>query len=370
MSQVKYRRPKGYVDKHVLEEKKKAEEEAKRQRNKGAAAHIDRIREYKKINKEKRLTGLGSSVGSMSTTSTSRSPRNSRGDRHGRAGNSGGGSHNGDTNEYDDDFYTSENGHETGQNSRGNTGHGNNNNNHNNNHHHHQHNAGNHSGRDGGEKRIAFQDDNYRRSEDDGEEENENRVPLASTSRIIKLTREVTMNNFEEGGIGIIGNLAPQVNENIVEENMYLNAQIECFLINRDFLIVTAVCYMGEDTLEAEAEINSEELAAISGGELKQASNLTLLSEIAQEVVDNVEVKVDANADVRLVLNLLSDALSTDNDPADPNLWNMSAMSSSQITNNEEITSILLPGKSPFPPLIFSLLIFLCNNNRSSSKSV
>ena len=127
---------------------------------------------------------------------------------------------------------------------------------------------------------------------------------------------------------------------------------------------------MGEDTLEAEAEINSEELAAISGGELKQASNLTLLSEIAQEVVDNVEVKVDANADVRLVLNLLSDALSTDNDPADPNLWNMSAMSSSQITNNEEITSILLPGKSPFPPPIFSLLIFLCNNNRSSSKSV
>jgi hypothetical protein len=320
MRQVKYRRPSAYIAKH---EQEKKDEEMKVMRS--SASHVDRIREYKnKMKQERSKFQHGhSSAGSISTNSSIRSPRNSRDRNNIHRVNSGASSNNGVDYE-NDDFYNSELFENTNNNSSSSFP----------------------------TRRIAFQDPSH---DQDNNNIEENRVPLANTMRIIKLTREVTVSNFHDDELGLLGNLVTPTpggvndKDGVVEENMYLNAQIECFLINRDYLIVTAICYMGEDTLEAEAEINAEELSAISGGELKQTSNLTLLSEIAQEVVDNVEVKVDSNSDVRLVLNLLSDAVSNDNENiVDMNLFNQAMINSSKLTNNEEINAILLPGKELF----------------------
>jgi hypothetical protein len=336
MSQVKYRRSKEYEEKFEKEEELKKKEEEEKSGKKGAS-HIDRIREYKmlRIRTERKLPlGAGSSsIGSVSTVSSSRSPRTyRRGSRTGGIGSGRRGS--GNNNADDDDIEEIDRKPDSS---------------------HH-----------GQRRTVGFSVSNQNNGSSPSSPHNsgENRVPLASTQRIIKVIREVVANTREDGtglspmnrlGGGTGGTKNGKKNDKkqeTIEEIVFLNANIECFLINRDYLVVNVTCYMGEDTLETEAEISSSELASfMEGGDteaIKSASlNLTFLSEVAQEIVDNVEAKVDISHEIRLILNLFSDSAGSEGDPhGDVNMWNMSMMNSSILSNNEELQSILLAGKS------------------------
>ncbi len=338
MKQVKYRRPSGFKDKFLEEQKKEEEEKLKRQ--KLSASHVDRIREYKaKLDKMKRSTTIGSRSPCSSTVSSiaptrSRSGTNGSGTGLHSHYHDGGRGHSGnhqningtssyDKSDYADDFF------EEYDNKKGEL-----------NYEHQQQTQGNnnnHQQQQQGSRIVNFELSNTTQ-----QQPVENRVPLASTQRIIKVCKQNSVTRHHDGPMPG-GNRLDNKND-ITEEILFLNANIECFLINRDYLVVTVICYIDDETLEVEAEISSQELSAFSTGDMKPASNLAFLSEVAEEVVDNVEVKVDIHSEARLVLNLFSDDVDNDSDNAsDVNRWN--SINSVQLSNNEELNQILLPGK-------------------------
>lgn len=334
MKQVKYRRPSGFKDKFLEEQKKEEEEKLKRQ--KLSASHVDRIREYKaKLDKMKRSTTIGNRSPCSSTVSSiaptrSRSGTNGSGTglhSHYHDGGRGHSNHQNanssssyDKSDYADDFF------EEYDNKKGEL-----------NYEQTQGNNNNHQQQQQGSRIV-----NFELSTTTQQQPVENRVPLASTQRIIKVCKQNSVTRHHDGPMSG-GNRLDNKND-ITEEILFLNANIECFLINRDYLVVTVICYIDDETLEVEAEISSQELSAFSTGDMKPASNLAFLSEVAEEVVDNVEVKVDIHSEARLVLNLFSDDVDNDSDNAsDVNRWN--SINSVQLSNNEELNQILLPGK-------------------------
>lgn len=310
MRQVKYKRPEGFVDKFLEAQRKEEEEQQKRQ--KFNSSHVDRLREYKmKLSKARSPSASTSSLKSHHLNNT------------------------------------------------------NNNNNHHNNSNSHGHRSQNHSHsldreKSRGEASEGAEDyqEDYRSSEkaatrsvafeQSASEHNENRVPLASTQRIVKVTKVISPTKKprrEESEEGFVSQSS--LKQETLEETLFLNASIDCFLINLDYLVVSVICSLDEETLEVEAEISSAELAAFSTEDRQSPSttNLSFLSEVAQEVVDNVEVRVEGQSEARLVLNLFSDEVENDSDlTGDLNKWSSISSMQFHFSNNEELSQILLPG--------------------------
>jgi hypothetical protein len=113
------------------------------------------------------------------------------------------------------------------------------------------------------------------------------------------------------------------------------NAEVRCWLVNNEVIVLSAVTAGEGRDLEAEAEISLEDLAVLrgeepgllgsgggGGGSSVDASlnpheggssvfsatfDLSTLQQIAQEMVAHVEIRVDADSGARLILNLVSE---------------------------------------------------------------
>lgn len=113
-------------------------------------------------------------------------------------------------------------------------------------------------------------------------------------------------------------------------------ADIRCWLVNSEVIVISAAVHEEDRDLEAEAEISVEDLAVLRGedpsmlgvvgrhvdddgrgGEFPHqleggsvyslAFDLPTLQQIAAEIVSHVELRVDLDSGARLILNLVSE---------------------------------------------------------------
>jgi hypothetical protein len=115
------------------------------------------------------------------------------------------------------------------------------------------------------------------------------------------------------------------------------SADVRCWLVNNEVIVLSAVTAGEGRELEAEAEISLEDLAVLRGEEpgllgpggggggssvggevslnpdeggssvFSATFDLSTLQQIAQEMVAHVEIRVDADSGARLILNLVSE---------------------------------------------------------------
>lgn len=295
MRQVKYNRPVGFVDK--FHQPQKSASESKNHKDakyvssdkKFSSSHVDRIRAHKvhQSGSKSRLAKSGSAViGSSNFT---------KGSRVGTA----------ESNSYDEDFDNSD-----------------------------------------GDEEYNTEGENWNTSSpvyaeiDNRQNANETKVSLAMVERSIKVLRSNTT-ELSSGNSGFM-------NEGYMDDVDFIDGTVECYLINREILVVKAVGIDRGEKLEVEAEINLNSLSSLGDFTYNpQSLNLTMLNDIAQEMVENVEIKVDNNSDIQLVLNLFSENSEVDmmNNSKDQEFaaYSLQATNGS-VMHEEQLSEMLLPG--------------------------
>lgn len=85
----------------------------------------------------------------------------------------------------------------------------------------------------------------------------------------------------------------------------FIKADLQCWLVDEEVLVLSVISLDQEQVLEAEAEIGMEDLAAIRGLDSGDSllNDMEHLKEIAEEIVINIELKVEDGV-ARLILNL------------------------------------------------------------------
>lgn len=137
----------------------------------------------------------------------------------------------------------------------------------------------------------------------------ENRIQLAIVHRVIRITDDGPAAGEAGGGGGAAGaEGGDSMDELLVNGQLMADADIQCWLINQEYIVISAVTMDKGRLFDAEAEISVANLSVIRGLPLDQTllQDLTALESIARDMVDNVEMKVEGGV-CRLVLNLISD---------------------------------------------------------------
>jgi hypothetical protein len=188
----------------------------------------------------------------------------------------------------------------------------------------------------------------YREGEDgfgdgnSGINSDENRVQLAASHRPIRITDESATDSVHS--------------TDLLNSNQHAEADIQCWLINQDYVVISATTLDKGRSLDAEAEISVADLSVIRGLPPDQSllSDIPAMEAIAREMVENVELRVDGGVS-RLVLNLVSDGddedaeyqLSDNEGLAGPGGGGSQALQAGSLSlvSEEEIESMLLAGK-------------------------
>lgn len=103
----------------------------------------------------------------------------------------------------------------------------------------------------------------------------------------------------------------PRVREGLEEQTSYMDACIECFLLHQDSLVIVVESYHTEIPLRAEAEITRDDLNAIcdlpadTSNDPNSPLDLDILANIAQEIIENIELRMEYNDAPRILLNLI-----------------------------------------------------------------
>lgn len=172
----------------------------------------------------------------------------------------------------------------------------------------------------------------------------EMKISLASCERSIKLITQKSSslsNDPKNGNASFIG-------DGCMEEVEFIDGFVECYLINRELLVVKVCGVDRGERIENEAEINLADLCSIGDFSVNNHSvNLTMLNDIAQEMSENVEMKKDLQGDIQLVLNLFTENAEADESSnLNVNDFNsFSVQNPSSIIQEEELNEMLLPGQ-------------------------
>ena len=197
----------------------------------------------------------------------------------------------------------------------------------------------------------------------------ESRLPLAGVERSVKVTK---LNLFsssaaepqEEAPEDVVNRIMGVEKNNhkqsessnkitLDEDNnhvMFIDAKVECSLINRDYLVLSVVGMDGNKLVQAEAEINRNELSMFGDFPPNSPLDPSELNDISQQMVENVEMQVDGDGQARIVLNLLNET--DDNDSkfgSVNNDWDyQNFQTQPSIASEEELQQMLLPGNFQF----------------------
>ncbi len=160
------------------------------------------------------------------------------------------------------------------------------------------------------------------RLEDGGSGElvmDENRVQLAFVHRCIRITDDNSSLAFQgsfsqsqQPGSSLTGGGSSSSNQYqdvlLHGAQQQADADVQCWLINQEYVVISAVTLDKGRLLDAEAEISVLDLSIIRGLGADQSllDDMPALEAIAREMVENVELRVDCGVS-RLVLNLVSD---------------------------------------------------------------
>jgi hypothetical protein len=210
-----------------------------------------------------------------------------------------------------------------------------------------------------------YEQDSFYRGEDDGFEDgnsggansDENRVQLAASHRPIRITDESATDSVHSA--------------DLLSSNQHAEADIQCWLINQEYVVISAATLDKGRSLDAEAEISVADLSVIRGLPPDQSllSDIPAMEAIAREMVDNVELRVDGGVS-RLVLNLVSDGddedaeyqLSDNEGMAGPGGGGSQALQTGSLSlvSEEEIEAMLLAGEQRKNVHRLTVFINLC----------
>jgi hypothetical protein len=204
-----------------------------------------------------------------------------------------------------------------------------------------QHHRGHH-GEGGEEGAGGYYDGDAFEDEDDygAEDEEEFRELLAEAHRDVRVSEEVVHHHHHHQSQQPRHRNAQQhaLTTSEVKLHVYLaSAEVRCWLVNSELIVLSAVVHEEGRLLEAEAELSLEDLAVLRGEDpsllgggstassvvhregdgahhhdgassvLSLGFDMHTLQQVAQEMVAHVELRVDAESGARLILNLVSD---------------------------------------------------------------
>lgn len=188
----------------------------------------------------------------------------------------------------------------------------------------------------------------------------ESRLPIAGMERSVKVTRESDGGrdgdehqptadfNSRIAGEGSEGKLSEDlVVDNINQNISFVDAKIECSIINREYLVLSVVGMDGPKLLQAEAEINRVDLNMFGEFPMEEALDPSALNDLAQQMVENVELRIDPDGQCRILLNLLNESEDGDSKYGSINNdWDYQNFSSQPLAcaSEEELQQMLLPG--------------------------
>lgn len=164
---------------------------------------------------------------------------------------------------------------------------------------------------------------------------NESRFPLASVSRQIRVIRERTDHDADPSdwndGVGT-----------------FIDGNVECILVNQRYIILTVVANDGNALIQCEAELKATDLSMLSDSVYEDQIDPSDISELASQMVENVELKIDELGLARLILNLINDFDDGDSKYESHNGdWDSTFPSGSAVAicaTEEELQEMLLPG--------------------------
>jgi hypothetical protein len=174
------------------------------------------------------------------------------------------------------------------------------------------------------------------------------RSPLCSVSRFVRLFKELPGARDKHGN---------EVSTTIMEE--FFDGSIDCWLNNYQ-TVVLSVSGMTDKgaVVQAEAEITGSDLQTLIELPVDEEGRLEPegLMDLAQQLVDNVEVKAESSDVFRLILNLMADGDDGDASSQGSNLynndWEGTALTPAICASEEELNDMLLPGL-----YVYSLLV-------------
>jgi hypothetical protein len=160
----------------------------------------------------------------------------------------------------------------------------------------------------------------------------ESRLPLATVSRQIRVVRE------------LVDSPADEINEDV--GGGLMDATIECALVNHQYLVLAVVANDDCSTLQCEAELKASDLSMLSDSVYEDQIDPSSVTDLAQQMVESVEIKLDKSGTARLVLNLLSEFEENENkyDGDWDSTFAISSSASAVCASQEELQEMLLPG--------------------------
>ncbi len=179
-----------------------------------------------------------------------------------------------------------------------------------------------------------YDHDSFYQEGENGIIPNESRLPLSTVARPIRVLKE----GFDGG--------ATEFND---DPPYCVDAMVECVLVNNQYIVLGVVANDGKSVIQCEAELKASDLSLLSDSVYDDQIDPDTIAELATQMVENVEMKIDKTGVSRLVLNLVSegddgdskfDSINGDWESA----FSSVAAASAACATEEELQDMLLPG--------------------------